>query len=185
MSIDKFILEKDKSLLLIVDVQEKFLPHIDKSESLIKKTDILMKAANRLDIPVLITEQYPKGLGYTQKKLLNNYSGKSPIQKDTFSCCKEPSFMENLKKINRSHIVLTGIESHVCVLQTALDLLKEGYSVHAARDCMRSRHPRNRRAALELMQQAGIVITCLETIIFQWLDKSGTAEFKDIQPLIK
>lgn len=181
---EKYFLDRKNSALLVIDVQEKFLPHIQNHEELIKNIGILEEAACKLEIPIIMTEQYPKGLGKTEKSLLQR-SDSEPIEKDTFSCCGENNVVETLGLTKRSHIVVTGIESHVCVHQTVLDLLKDDYHVHVVSDGVGSRHKKNRKTAIALMREAGAVITCMETVIFQWLERSGTKEFKDIQPLLK
>ncbi len=185
MRTDKFILNPKNSILLVIDIQEKFLPHIKDNAELKKKTSILIQAAKRLGIPMLITEQYPKGLGETALLLQEKSGYQKPVVKDTFSCCGEQRFLSVLNDYKRTHIVVTGIEAHVCVFQTVIDLLDKKYSVHVVSDCVGSRHKKNKQMAISTMRQAGAIISPMETVIFQWLKRSGTPEFKEIQPLIK
>lgn len=184
MEIDKFIINRKNSILVIIDVQQRYLPHLEESEIMLKNIGILMQASKKLSIPTIITEQYPQGLGHTDTEL-SRLNPIKPVEKISFSSCGEDNFNSEIKKTNRSHVILTGIETHVCVLQTALDLIKNGYCVHLVEDAVRSRQELKRKIGTELMRQAGVVITCTETIIFQWLEKSGTSEFKEIQKLVK
>jgi nicotinamidase-related amidase len=185
MYIEKYLVTRVNTILVVIDVQEKFVTHINDYGTVGKNIGILIKGAKRLGIPILVTEQYPKGLGRTAEDLAELIEKFNPIEKDMFSCFREPKFKDVLKKAVKSHIVITGIESHVCVLQTVLDLIKDGYSVVVVSDAVGSRSKENKDTALTLMREAGAVITSTESIIFQWLEKSGTPEFKEVQALVK
>ena len=138
-----------------------------------------------MDIPLLITEQYPKGLGPTIPEIKDVIPSYAPIEKISFSCCGEPFFLEAVQVTGRQQVVLAGMETHVCVLQTCLDLLKEGFDVHVVSDAVCSRTEQNYRAGLEFMRDAGAVISCTETVLFQLLEKAGTEPFKIISKRIK
>lgn len=146
----------------------------------------LIEAARLLHIPVIVTEQYPKGLGPTVKKIkdgLNDHY--MPIEKITFSCCRDKTFVDSLRRAGRKRVILCGMETHVCVLQTCVDLLREGYYVHAVRDAVCSRAEDNFMTGIDFMRDAGAVITCTETVLFQLLERAGTEEFKVISKRIK
>jgi nicotinamidase-related amidase len=181
-----FKLKNDDTALVVVDVQEKLVKAMDEDiyADLLANTSILVKGFNVLSAPVFATQQYTKGLGETVAELSGDI--KEPaIEKATFSCCGEPDFVEKLKANNIKNVVLTGMETHVCVLQTALDLLEAGYNVHVAADSVCSRSDFNWEMGLGMMEKAGAVITCAETVLFQMLGKAGSPEFKEISKLIK
>jgi len=185
MNMDKYFIDRKNSVLLVIDIQERFVPHLYEKETVIKNAGILIDAAKRLNIPILVTEQYPQGLGRTVEILKNKLGDVNIVEKDTFSCFGEVKFREALKKIGRSHIVITGIETHVCVQQTVLDLLRDNFSVVVVKDAVSSRFENNKKPAVKLMREAGAVVTTTESVLFQWLERSGTPEFKDVQKLIK
>lgn len=184
---DKFTLKRDDSLLVIVDIQERLAVAMSEKEreKVITNTLHLIEAAKLLAVPLIITEQYPKGLGTTVPEVRNAVQSYAPIEKITFSCCGEQFFMEALQEISRKQIILVGMETHVCVLQTCIDLLVEGYDLHVVSDAICSRTKQNYMTALEYMRDAGAVITCTETVLFQLLMKAGTEEFKAISKRIK
>ncbi len=137
-----------------------------------------------LDIPKLYTEQYPKGLGNTVPELQTLLDGKKPIDKTVFSCCSEPTFNRFLSS-DRGHVVLAGMEAHICVLQTALDLHAQGKSVFVVEDAIISRRPENKANALNRLRQAGVVIANTESVVFEWLGKAEGEAFKKISQLIR
>jgi nicotinamidase-related amidase len=182
---DKFILNKDNAILLIVDIQEKLATVMDQKQKVTVNCLHLIEAAKLLYIPILVTEQYPEGLGptiYDIKEALPVYR---PLEKITFDCCKSNGFLRKTASLKRTHIILAGMETHVCVLQTCLSLLKENYSVHLVSDAVCSRKKDDFQAGRELMRDAGAVITCTETVLFQLLEKAGTLEFREISKRIK
>jgi hypothetical protein len=185
MIMDKFILKRDESLLVIVDIQERLAVAMTEKERVIVNTRHLIEASKLLNFPLLVTEQYPKGLGPTVPELKEALLQSPAIEKLTFSCCGETFFMEAVKETNRKQIILLGMETHVCVLQTCIGLLTEGYDVHVVSDAVCSRSEANYRTALEYMRDAGAVITCTETVLFQLLEKAGSDEFKAISRRIK
>ena len=185
MSMEKFSLAKEDALLLIVDIQERLVAAMTEKDRVIANTKHLIEAARLLNFPLLVTEQYPKGLGPTVPELKEALLQSPAIEKLTFSCCGETSFMKAVKNTNRKQIILVGMETHVCVLQTCIDLLSEGYILHVVSDAICSRSDSNYRTALEYMRDAGAVITCTETVLFQLLQKAGSDEFKSISRRIK
>ena len=182
---DKFFLSKDNALLVNVDIQERLVPAMKVKDKVIANTLHLIEAAKLLNIPLLVTEQYPKGLGRTVKEIADVLPEYAPIEKITFSCCGEQAFLDAVAAAGRTHVILAGMETHVCVLQTCIDLLRSGYHVHAAADAICSRTKENYRLALEFMRDAGAVITCTESILFQLLEKAGSEEFRTISKRIK
>jgi len=182
---DKFVLAREDTLLIIVDIQERLAVAMAEREKVIANTSHLIEAARLLNFPLLVTEQYPKGLGPTVQELKEALLLSPAIEKITFSCCGETFFMEAVRETEKRQIILVGMETHVCVLQTCIGLLQAGYDVHVVADAVCSRSDFNYRTALEYMRDAGAVITCTETVLFQLLVKAGTEEFKAISKRIK
>lgn len=182
---DKFFLTKDNSILLIVDIQERLAVVMKEKEKVVANSLHLIEAAKLLQMPVVFAEQYPKGLGPTISEIKEALLSYQPIEKMTFSCCGEPSFLKTLSSTGKKKIILIGMETHVCVLQTCLGLLKEGYDVHIVNDAVCSRRKDNFKTGIEFMRDAGAVITCTETVLFQLLERAGTEEFKAISKRIK
>lgn len=182
----KFLVNRDDAVLVVIDVQEKLCRAMSEKvlAKLAKNTVILQEAANELGIPVLGTEQYVKGLGETISELKQGLS-EPAIEKMTFSCCGETGFPERLKALGRKQVIVTGMESHVCVLQTVIDLLEYGYSVHLVKDAVMSRHKENWSAAVDTAWAAGAVVTTTEAVLFQLLKVAGTEEFKKLSKLVR
>lgn len=179
------ILNKENSLLLIIDVQERLVSALDK-DVVVKRTAILTQAAKILGIPTIVTEQYPKGLGSTVQQIKQNLSETAKIfEKTAFSALREEGFSELLKSYNKKQIIICGIETHVCVHQTVADLITEGYEVSVVKDACASRNKYEFKQGIELMQQNGAKISCLEIVLFEWLKDSKNPNFKEIQALIK
>ncbi|UCE28439.1 MAG: hydrolase [Candidatus Coatesbacteria bacterium] len=150
-----------------------------------RNVGILIKAFRRLGAPVVVTEQYAKGLGPTVPEIASALGEFEPVEKMTFSCAGEPKYVEALRATGADQAVLCGMETHVCVQQTALDLSAAGYQVHVAADAVRSRKKQDWAFSLERMRQAGIIITTTEATVFEMLVECGTDEFKDISKLIR
>ena len=179
------IADKDQSQLVIVDVQTKLAGVMpDAASSVIKHCAILLQASSLLEIPQLYTEQYPKGLGNTVPELSAYLSNKQAVEKTAFSCCAEPRFSSRLFS-DRNHVVLAGMEAHICVLQTALDLQAQGKTVFVVEDAVVSRNPQNKANALNRLRQAGVVITNTESVVFEWLGKAEGDAFKKISQLVR
>jgi nicotinamidase-related amidase len=138
-----------------------------------------------LHIPIVVTEQYPKGIGHTVEEIKHVLPAYEPLEKLTFSCCEEPSFLRTIKDLHKKTLILTGMETHICILQTCIGLLKSGFHVHIVKDAMCSRTKENWKTACEYMRDAGAVITCTETVLFQLLKTAGTEEFRTISKRIK
>jgi nicotinamidase-related amidase len=169
--------------LLVIDVQEKLVPLIPSAEQVIQNVAFLIEAASILGMTVQATEQYPKGLGPTVAEL----AGKLPHrpEKTAFSCCALPSVADGFRTAGRPKVLLAGIETHVCVQQTALDLLALDFRVYVAADAVASRGSFDHERALERLAGAGVVITSSESAVFEWVGEAGTPEFKAISRLVQ
>jgi len=180
--------DRDHSVLLVVDIQERLLGAFpeDVRDALVKRSSVLVDAARILGIPIVASEQYVKGLGPTVSSIRDRLpSSVTPAEKTVFSSARSPEFRAALDATGRRQAVICGIESHVCVLQTAVDLAAEGYEVSVAADAVGSRRESDRDRGLALMERAGVLVGTTETFIFRWLERAGTPEFKQIAPLIK
>jgi len=138
-----------------------------------------------LTIPIVVTEQYPKGLGQTVEEIKSALPVYQPVEKLAFNCCDEPAFLNEVKRLNRKTIILTGMEAHVCVLQTCIGLLHGGFNIHVVSDAVCSRTKGDWKTGIEFVRDAGAVITSTETVLFQLLKVAGTEEFKAISKRIK
>lgn len=181
----EYVAVQEESALLIIDFQQSMIKAIASWEQIADKVHQLIQSANTLAVPILLTEQYRKGLGETLPQLLQNIDSPMVIHKEHFSACLEPDFLPSIASLHRSKIVVVGMETHVCVLQTCLDLLKSGYQVHLVADAVASRTDANRGIAIDLLRQAGAVITSTEIVIFQWVCRANTDTFRKILPIIK
>ncbi len=179
------ILRREDTVVVVVDVQERLLPHMANSEETARNCRILIEGAKILGLPLLLTEEYPKGLGPTTPALLEALGATRQIEKLTFSCVGSEEFRQALNDLNRRQLVLCGIESHVCVTQTALDLLAGGAQVHIAADAVSSRRAEHRLLALERLRREGAIITIVESVLFELMEVAGTDEFKAIAKLIR
>ncbi|BAI72276.1 isochorismatase domain-containing protein 2A [Azospirillum sp. B510] len=180
------ILRAQESVLLVVDVQERLLPAIHDSDRVIRNTGSLLKGAAALSVPVLVTEQYPQGLGPTAAAVRAHLPATTPvIEKITFASTGEPAFNPAIEALKRPQIVLCGTEAHVCVMQTALGLLQRGHKVYLVADAVSSRTAANHAMALERMRAAGVTIVTTEMVLFEWLERAGTPVFKAVLTLMK
>lgn len=184
---ERFFLDTDQSVLLVIDVQDRLVKALDQQVlgQLLRNASILIDSAAELDIPIMVTEQYTKGLGETMSELLEKTGSAPRFEKMSFSCCGSQEFVDKLRATGRRQIVVVGMEAHVCVLQTALELLDAGYTVHLVQDAVMSRSKQNWKAAKGIVQQAGGVLTCTESVMFQWLKVAGTESFRKLSKLIK
>lgn len=180
----KLFLTPEDTVLLIIDLQEKLMKAMKDKDRVYFNTSLLLETAKQFDIPVVVTEQYPRGLGPTVDEVTKHLPEHALVEKTSFSACI-PDFNDILRKINRRNIIITGSETHICVFQTARDLVQDGYQVYVPRDAVCSRTDENYENGLELMKMAGAVITNTETVIFDLFKKSGTPPFKAISPLLK
>lgn len=183
---DTFFLDRRQAVLLVVDVQEKLCKVMDQEvlAQLTRNTGILLEAARELGIPVVATEQYVKGLGPTLQELREKFDG-DPLEKMTFSCCGDEEFLNRLAQLGRKQVIVTGMETHVCVLQTVLELLERGYHVHLVKDAVMSRTKGNWKVGVSNAAAAGAVITSTEAALFQLLRVAGTEEFKKLSKLVR
>ena len=179
------LIDRRHSCLLIVDVQEKLAPAMADPASVIRNAAILMQAATRLEIPLVLSEQYPQGLGTTVPELCALAPERARIAKLSFSCASDPGLLQRVKDAQRSLIVIAGLEAHVCVLQSALGFRQAGYQVVVVGDAVSSRAPANRDAALQRLRENGVEVATTEMVLFEWLGQAGTPEFKDLTRLIK
>lgn len=181
--------DANKSQLVVVDVQSRLLQTMHDPESLLHQCDILIRAAKLLGIPVIVTEQYPKGIGKTDPGLTNTLDSLyQPVEKTCFSCCGASEFTNRLQQHpDRNQIILCGIEAHVCVLQTAMDLLRDNASheVFVVGNAVTSRNKKNKKIAINRLNKAGAIISCTESVLFEWLKNSKHEHFKQISALIK
>lgn len=184
--IGKFWLDREKAILVVVDVQQRLVPSMDPGvyEKVLRNIDFLVRGAGLLDVPVLATEQYPKGLGATVQEL-SGACAEKVIEKLSFGCCGEPAFRDHLRALARTQVIVTGMEAHVCVYQTVLGLLEAGYRVHLVRDAICARGKIDYQASLDNAARAGAVITTSETAIFQLLRTAAAPEFKTVSSLVK
>jgi nicotinamidase-related amidase len=178
---------KDKTVLLIIDIQSKLFPSIYENQKLEQN---VIKLINGLDaiggIPVIVTEQYSKGIGPTIDSVKELLNGKyQPIEKMSFSCCDNPEFMTALKATGKKNLIIIGIESHVCVLQTVIDLIEKDYNPVVIEDCVSSRNINDKNIAIERMRYEGAIISSYESILFELCRYSGTDEFKKMSKIVK
>ncbi len=178
------MIDRKKTAFVLVDIQEKFAPAIKDVNEVIKNSNILIKTSEILNIPLIVTEQYPKGLGHISKEI-NLPDKKFLIEKISFSCFGSEEFVKKIKELKVDSIVLFGIEAHVCIFKTVLDALKNNIDVYVVADAISSRSIKNKSIAIEWMRESGAFIASTEIILFQLLDKAGTEEFKLISNLIK
>ena len=184
---DSFFLERDKAVLVVIDVQEKLCVAMDETvlKQLVKNVGILLDSAAELNIPVLVTEQYVKGLGPTLAELKEKTAATSCFEKMAFSCCGSAEFVAALKSTGRTQIIITGMETHVCVLQTVIELREAGLDVHVVKDAVMSRSKQNWQTAIHSMMLAGAIPTSTESALFQLLKVAGTDEFKKLSKLVR
>ncbi len=178
--------DRNHTLLVVVDVQERMMPAINRHEEITSHILKLIAGCRELQIPILVTEQYPKGLGTTlgpvQEALGEWYH---PLEKMSFSACGDIHFMNRLETAGQHDIILCGVEAHVCVYQTAMDLRELGYSVQIVADAVGSRSEENYRLALRRLERHGVEITSLEMFLFEAMERADIPEFKAIQALVK
>lgn len=179
------MLTTERTALVLIDVQGKLAQIMHNRDALFKQLQVAVKAMQLLGVPILWLEQNPAGLGPTIPELAGLLAAQKPIAKQSFSCCGSPEFMAALAASGRTQILLAGIEAHVCVYQTARDLLAAGCEVEVIADCVSSRSPDNRQIGLDKMRAAGVGITCVETALFELLRTAESPKFKEIVRLVK
>lgn len=181
------VLDRERTLLLVIDVQEAYRRVLFEYERVARAVAILLQSAEVLRLPVLVTEQHPQGIGHTVAEVAAHLPlGTAPIEKRTLSCCGTPGFMTALRRESARHqVIVAGIEAHACVNQTAHDLMVAGYEVHVPYDATSSRHASDYRIAWEKMRGSGIVPTSVECALLELVETADAPEFKAIQRLIK
>ncbi len=180
------LLDPRDAFMVIIDVQEKFMRAIPGAENLVETIVFLAEAMDKLGIPVLITEQYPEGLGATVEPVRRALGEKySPISKKSFSILRDEKVAAALEKLGRKTMIVTGIETHICVLQTTLDALEKGYRVYLPVDAVASRHTIDHETALRRMEKAGAALTTAESLVYEAMKTADHAAFKDILSLVK
>jgi len=178
-------LDKEKTGVVIIDVQIKLMDVIAHKNSVIENIKKFIFLSKLYNLPNILTEQYPRWLGPTVVEITESLESYDPIEKIHFNCCDENGFNKRLESENVDNIILTGVESHICVFQTCMSLLKKGYGVHVPFDAVGSRNNENLKIGLDLMKESGAVITSTETIIYQLLEKAGTKEFKEMLKMLR
>jgi nicotinamidase-related amidase len=181
------LLNTDNSVLMVIDIQDRLLAAMSEGvqDRITRQASVLLTASNTLNIPVIVTEQYPKGLGHTHASLQAVWPEQTrSIEKTSFSALKVDAVKTQLEATERKQIILMGMETHICILQTALDLLAQGYEVFVVEDAVSSRADSNQSNALQRMSHAGIVITNTESALFEWLGDAKYPDFKTLSKLI-
>lgn len=173
------------TVVVIIDVQEKLLHAMHKKEELLENFQKLVKGAQVLGVPMLWTEQYPEGLGPTVPEIAEHLKDIQPITKRSFSCCANHQFVQSVENLRRKQIVIAGIETHVCVYQTTMDLLRLGYEVQVVADAVSSRTIENKQIGLQRMSNAGVILTSTEMILFELLRVAEGPKFKEILKIVK
>lgn len=175
----------ENAALVIIDIQEKLFRVMYEKEALSSNIQKLIKGTQIMDIPIILTEQNPDGLGPTIPEISNILPGLHPIPKFSFSCCRDQGFQQKLEELHRKQILITGIETHICVYQTAIDLLSSGYEVQIVADCVSSRTPENRDIALKRINMEGALLTSIEMVLFELLKTAKDDRFKAISSIVK
>lgn len=182
---NEYFLEREKALLLIIDIQEKLFPYVEDQITLQKNASKLIDTAKLLDIPILVTEHYPKGLGRTISSLEGLLSKAKKIEKTSFGCCGDEKFNEEVKKTGRKQVIICGIETHICVAQTALGLKLAGYEVYLSADAVSSRNLKDEQIAIERMRGEGIAISTTEAIMYELMRDASDPLFKEFLKIVK
>ena len=179
------MLTTENALLLVIDFQERLVPVMPRPEDLTQKAASMIAGCRILDVPIIVTQQYTKGLGDTIGEIAEALEEFEPIEKITFSCCKTEEFNNKLSSAERKNILVTGIESHVCIQQTVQDLLEQGYNTYVIADCISSRSETDLYYAEKRMEKAGAILTTMESVLFELLVSADHPKRKDISYLLK
>lgn len=179
------VLNRDRAALIVVDFQERLAPAMHDLDETLARATTLIETANRLDVPVLLTEQYPKGLGRSLAPIDALIRADCRVEKLEFSAAANTDFSRRLAALDRQEAVVCGIEAHVCVLQTVLELAEQGYRTVMVRDACTSRRPDDAEAAFARAAVAGVELVTSEMVAFEWLRRAGTDEFRAVSRLIK
>ena len=179
------LIGRENTGLLVVDVQEKLMQVMGRKQRVIDNIIKLLHLSKLFNLPVILTEHYLKWLGPTLPEIIESLPTYEPIQKLHFNCCDVDAFNERIESEGFKNIIVTGVESHICIFQTSVSLLEKGYQVHVPQDAVDSRTDENWRVGLGLINKAGAFITSTETVIYQILKKAGTKEFKTMLKVIR
>lgn len=178
-------IRKENTIGIVIDIQERLLPVMHEAEMVVENSCKLIEGLNELGLHIIVTQQYTKGLGPTVPEIAERIKGFSPIEKTSFSCYKEPAFVEALEEEDSMNILICGIESHVCVLQTAVDLKDAGYRPIIVFDCTSSRKLMDKNLALERFRHEGIMVASYESILFELTKNAKSSHFKAISKIVK
>ncbi|MBN1118397.1 MAG: hydrolase [Bacteroidales bacterium] len=178
-------LNKENTIAVVIDMQEKLLPHMSNKEQVFNNCLKIVKGLRILSVPIIVTQQYTKGLGNTVQEINQAIGNFSYIEKLTFSCYREPSFIKILNRSSKRNVIILGIESHVCIMQTALDLLYNNFNPVIITDSVSSRNEYDKEVSLWRMRDVGCIMTTTESILFELCRQAGTSEFKEISNLVK
>lgn len=185
------LVDVNRSQLVVIDIQSRLTQVMHDRDRLLRNCNILIQAAKLLEVPITVTEQYPKGIGQTEPQLVESLNDDyKPVEKTCFSCTGSDTFNKKIEQYkDRDQVILCGIEAHVCVLQTALEILNNSSNasrqVFIVADAVDSRSANNRKIALNRLQQAGAIVTCTESVVFEWMKDSTNKNFKQISTLIR
>jgi len=182
---ERCMITADQAVVALIDLQDRLLAAVNEHENIVKNTAVLIRGCRSLEIPIVYSEQYPQGLGRTTPEVLGLLPPESGAEKIAFSAVREPLFFEKLLATGKKKVILPGIETHVCVAQTALDLLDKGFEVFVPADAVGSRTEANKQVGLSLMERAGAVVTSVETVVFQCFERAGGDAFRNFQKLIR
>ncbi|MBN1952665.1 MAG: isochorismatase family protein [Bacteroidales bacterium] len=178
-------INRENTIALVIDLQDKLVPTAANSKELISSSICLLKGLKLLKIPILVTQQNTKGLGPTIPEINKTIGNFSYIEKMTFSCYREPAFIRVLNRIGKRNVIIMGLETHVCILQTTLDLLYNNFNPVIVHDCVGSSSETDKEVAIWRMRDVGSVITTCESILFELFREAGTDEFKELLKLVK
>jgi len=179
------LISREGTALIVIDVQEKLFPHIYGRGDVVRNICRLIRFAKIVGMPIILTEQYPKGLGKTIPEIKELTPGIKPIEKIEFSCFRTPIFEDALRRLNVKTLIIVGIETHICVSQTAIEGLSRGYKVCVIGDAVSSRRLEDKIIGIERMRQSGVIISSTEMVIYEILGRAGTPEFKEVLKLVK
>lgn len=178
-------INRENTIGLVIDMQEKLLPHIHEKDDLLLNSLKLIRGLRLLQVPIVVTQQNTKGLGATAEEINQAIGNFSYIEKMTFSCYREPAFIRVLNRIGKRNVIIIGLEAHVCILQTTLDLLYNNFNPVIVEDCIGSKKESDKRVAVWRMRDVGSVITTSESMLFELCREAGTDEFKELIKLVK
>ncbi len=180
-----YLIDRKDLVLVIIDVQEKLIPLVEDPEEVVKNIQKLIKFAEMVGIPLVVTEQYPKGLGPTVREVKSLIPNFKPVEKTSFSCFGSSEFREKLEELGRKTLAITGVETHICIAQTALEAFNYGYTPYVISDAISARSKLNHIVGIERMRSCGAVISSTEMFMYEVLRDAGTLEFKKCLSLLK